>query len=145
MKITARMLAAASVALGPTVPAMEQDAKPEPQAQSAPSISDLSDLSIEETTATRCGIAFAIGQGMQQSGDERSSDWPDIQEAGGREFFVRAVVGLMDAHSLDRQTVLDLADKEVARHMESGLEEVTEMMPGCLLLLEAADLSEPEG
>lgn len=99
----------------------------------------LADLPVTEATAPRCGVAFATLEGWQKSGDLRGQEWPTVGETGGREFFVVAMVRLMDAYSLSREDVSRLVQSEVARHEADGGEAVKAMLPACLTLLEATN------
>lgn len=119
-----------------------QAAPPAPDSPdaAAPTITDLSQLPIEQAAAPRCGVAFAIMEGIQQAGDERAKQWPDIETSGGREFFVQAVGKLMADNGLDEQSVLNLVEREVARLSSDNYERAHEMMPPCLLMLEASGL-----
>lgn len=103
------------------------------------------EIPITQATAPRCGVAFAVAQGLQDAGDERASDWPDLKAAGGQEFFVRAMANLMDARALDRPAVVTLVEAEVARHRADDYAQLSQMMPGCLLLLEASPDLRGEG
>lgn len=105
-----------------------------------PAIADLSELPIEEATAPRCGVVFAIVEGAQTAGDARAAQFPDLKQNGGREYFVRAMAGLMERRGLGRDAALTLVGKEVERLSEDSFEGAFDLMPPCLLLLEAADL-----
>lgn len=94
------------------------------------------DLLIEEATAPRCGVAFAIVQGWQEAGDARGGAWPDLKAAGAREFFLRAMVRLMDTHNLKRADVTRLVEAEHARHQSDDFADIAAMMPSCLALLQ---------
>lgn len=96
------------------------------------------DLSVEEATAPRCGMAFAIVQGWQEAGDERGNAWPGMKEADAREFFLRAMVRLIDRYSLERSDVTRLVNAEKARHQRDNFTSVEAMMPACLILLDAS-------
>ncbi|EAQ28928.1 hypothetical protein NAP1_15053 [Erythrobacter sp. NAP1] len=99
----------------------------------------LEDLPVTEATAPRCGVAFATLEGWQKSGDPRGSEWPTMTETGGREFFVVAMVRLMDTYALNREDVTRLVQSEVARHEADGGEAVKAMLPACLTLLDATN------
>ena len=93
-------------------------------------------LPIEEATAPRCGMAFAIVQGWQEADDTRGKQWPSMAEANAREFFLRAMVRLIDQYSLERPDVTRLVEVEQQRHQAGGFASVEAMMPACLALLE---------
>lgn len=100
----------------------------------------LADLPITASTAPRCGIAFAMVDGWQAAGDPRGAAWPNIAEAGGREFFVVAMARLIDSHGLEREDISRLVEAEVARHQADNGEAVAAMMPACLSLLETSGI-----
>ncbi|WP_298307716.1 hypothetical protein [uncultured Erythrobacter sp.] len=110
-----------------------QSATPAPAAPTS-----FADLPIEQTTAPRCGTAFAIVQGWQEAGDERGAAWPNMEEANAREFFLTAMVRLIDAYTLDRSDVTRLVEAEKARHQADNFVSVEAMMPACLALIEAS-------
>ena len=93
-------------------------------------------MPVTVSTAPRCGIAFATVEGWQDAGDERGARWPDIQALGGREFFVQAMVQLIDRYGLEREDVQRLVAAEVASHDADGGAAVQAMMPACLTLIE---------
>ncbi|MEP0393126.1 MAG: hypothetical protein ABJ205_00110 [Erythrobacter sp.] len=98
--------------------------------------SSFADLSLEEATAPRCGVAFAIVQGWQVSGDTRGGAWPSMEEVGAREFFLGAIARLMDKYGLERSEVSTLILGETQRHQTDDFARVQAMMPGCLVLLQ---------
>jgi|GEM_PF-1704615 len=95
------------------------------------------DLTIEEATAPRCGIAFAIAQGWQEAGDARGQALPELKGTDAREFFLTAMVRLIDRYGLERSDVVALVQSETARHRANDYSEVEAMMPACLVLLDA--------
>ena len=98
--------------------------------------SSFADLSLEEATAARCGTAFAIVQGWQESGDQRGGAWPRMKEAQARAFFLRAMARLIDRYDLARSDVTRLVDAETERHLGDNFASVQAMMPACLALLD---------
>lgn len=96
------------------------------------------DLSLEEATGPRCGVAFAIAQGWQEAGDPRASELPNLEQADAREFFLTAMVRLIDRYDLEHEDVVKLVEAETARHQANGFADVYPMMPACLVLLEAS-------
>lgn len=96
------------------------------------------DLSVEEATAPRCGVAFAIAQGWQEAGDARGESLPNLKAANAREFFLTAMVRLIDRYSLERADVTKLVRAETARHRANDFADVAAMMPACLVLLDAS-------
>jgi hypothetical protein len=108
---------------------------------SSPGVASFEDLPIEQTTGPRCGVAFAIVQGWQEAGNARGGAFPNMAEANAREFFLIAMVRLIDAYSLERPDVTRLVEAEKARHQADNFATVEAMMPGCLALLELSSTS----
>ncbi len=100
----------------------------------------LADLPIQQATAPRCGIAFAIVQGWQDQADPRGEAWPAINQGKGREFFVVAMARLSDDYNLTNEDVTRLTLAEVERLSAQNGQAVSAMMPACLTLL---DISQP--
>ena len=95
------------------------------------------DLSQQSRALLRCSAAFALVSHGQQAGNEAALKWPQL-ETRGREFFVRTMAALMDAHDLSRSEVGKLAFDETMRLMAEPRESREEMIPACLLLLDAS-------
>lgn len=111
-----------------------------PQAPDAPATSpEALDLSAEQSASLRCGVAFGIVAGGQEAGDERALAFPPM-EPRGKEFFVRTLARLMDEKNLTREQVFALAMGQMAELGDGGIESVTEMMPACLMMLDASGL-----
>ncbi len=91
-------------------------------------------LSQENRAAIRCSAAFAMVAHGQSIGNEAAQKWPDLGTRG-REFFVVALAQLMDDTGLERAGVTRLMTQEAQRLWDSG--ELDEVMPACLLMLEA--------
>jgi len=108
-------------------------------APTAPAIASLDELPIEQTTSARCGIAFAVVEGMQKAGHPGANELATLEGSGAREFFVLAMVRLMDETGLDREALEQIVGVEVQRHMAEEGRSALEMIPSCLLLLEASD------
>ncbi len=106
----------------------------------APPVTDLAQLPIAEATGPRCAVAFAIVGQWQKAGEARGQKWPDMEAGGGREFFVQAMAGLMDARGLDRAALVQLVMRERARLLNAGDAEIAGMMPACLTIKQAAGL-----
>lgn len=113
-----------------------QAAAPTPPA----ALTELSQLPITEATGPRCAIAFALVGQWQRAGEARGTRWPDMETSGAREFFVQTMAQLMDARGLDRAALLDLVARESERMQGEGEERIAEMMPGCLMVKQAAGL-----
>lgn len=121
------ILAMAAFAFTPIALQAEQSAP----LQSAPAV----ELSHESAALLRCSAAFALVSFGQQNGSQTAQKWPQI-DPRGREFFVRALARLMDDTGLDREGVSQLASAEAQRLLDE--EQVDEVMPACLLMLEAS-------
>jgi hypothetical protein len=99
----------------------------------------LEDLTIQESAALRCAVAFAFISDWQKDGDARGAAWPGLEEDGGREFFVRTLAQLMDRRGLDRRGVFDLVALQTDQ-LKSAPDEIPAMMPACLMMKSAAGL-----
>lgn len=113
---------------------------PDAAAPAPAPVTSLDELPIAEATAPRCAIAFALVGQWQKAADPRGSAWPDMETGGGREFFVQAMAELMDARALDRTALLDVVARETERLQAAGDDRITGMMPGCLMIKQAAGL-----
>lgn len=102
--------------------------------QAAPAAPDLSQ---EQRALLRCAAAFAIVADGQARGNAAARQWPPL-ETRGREFFVRALAQLMDQTGLDREGINRLASGAAQGLRDRG--EVDQVMPSCLLMLEASGL-----
>jgi hypothetical protein len=94
-------------------------------------------LTLEQSTALRCSAAFAIVAADQAAGDAKALAFPPLAQRG-REFFVRASAQLMDETGVTRADVAALLQDEAQRQRGSGT--TAEIMPACLLLLDASGL-----
>lgn len=103
-------------------------------------IEDLAQLPVGEAAAPRCGVVFAIVEGLQQAGNEGAKQWPDLASSNGREFFVRAMAKLMDDRGLDREQVEALVHREVENLSGDDRNRIDELMPPCLLMKQASGL-----
>ncbi|MGB3806653.1 MAG: hypothetical protein WA936_05590 [Erythrobacter sp.] len=109
-------------------------------AETAP-IETLDELPIEQAAAPRCGIAFAVVSRWQKTGDPRGDEYEDVEESGGREFFVRTMANLMERRDLSREELLALVETEVqALDNVEGAQRIEGMMPACSLMKETAGL-----
>jgi hypothetical protein len=98
-------------------------------------------LPIEQAATARCAFAFATVSRWQKADDARGRAFPDIAAEGGREFFVQAMAGLMDAAALTRADVMALAAQEAEGHGQpGGTERIAAIMPACLMMKSAAGL-----
>ncbi|QKG70586.1 hypothetical protein [Erythrobacter mangrovi] len=94
-------------------------------------------LDIQQQTALRCSMAIAMAAERQRAGTVGDHAWPDLSERG-REFFVRSLAQLMDDTGLTREGLVKQARPEVDALQQPG--RLAEVMPGCLLLLDASGL-----
>lgn len=94
-------------------------------------------LTIEQRTALRCSVAFALVAEGQARGDAAMTAYPAIGERG-REFFVRTSARIMDETGLSREAVAGLLGAEVESLREE--EALDRVMPPCMLLLDASGL-----
>ena len=92
-------------------------------------------LTQENKAAIRCSAAFAMVAHGQSISNADAQKWPDLGTRG-REFFVVALAQLMDQTGLDREGVSELVTAEAQRLLDAG--EVDQVMPACLLMLEAS-------
>lgn len=107
------------------------------QAQTSGTQPVTQELSLEQRSALRCAAAFALGAQAQREGQAVAQDWPPLGQRG-REFFVRTAARLMDELALPRETVAAMAMREAEALQASG--EVAQVMPTCLMLLDAAGI-----
>lgn len=94
-------------------------------------------LTMEQQTALRCGVTFGMVAGAQEIGDGQAMTYPPM-EPRGKEFFVRTMARLMDEQGLTREQIARLALAEVNEMKTGGMARVKEIMPACLLMLEAS-------
>jgi hypothetical protein len=94
-------------------------------------------LTAEQQTLLHCSATFAVVSGRQHAGDKAALAFPDVT-ARGREYFVRALVELMDQVHLDHDTVAKMVQAEASRLQDSP--ELLAGMPACLASLEASKL-----
>ena len=83
----------------------------------------------------RCSAAFALVSFAQANSDAEARKWPQI-DPRGREFFVRALAQVMDSTGLGRDAVAALVESEARALLDRG--EVDQVMPACLLMLDAS-------
>lgn len=126
--MTLRSLAAVVLAVA-AIPAAAQ--RPLPPSPNTPQLTD------DQRTLLHCSATFALVSGRQHAGDKAALAFPDVT-ARGREYFVRALVELMDQAHLDHDAVARLVQAEAARLQDSP--ELLAGMPACLASLEASKL-----
>ena len=95
------------------------------QVASAAPAAPLPDLTLEQS-------------GAQRAGEDGAAGYPVMAERG-QEFFVRTTARLMDELGADRRTIMGLVMREHAALAETP-EQLDEVMPACLMLLDAAGL-----
>ena len=97
-----------------TVAALALAAAPAAAQQPPAANSSTPQLTDEQRTLLHCSATFALVSGRQHAGDRAALAFPDISQRG-REYFVRALVQLMDDAGLDRATIVKLVQAEAAR------------------------------
>ena len=95
------------------------------------------ELTIQQKTALRCSVAFALVAERRIVGHRRIAPRLPLGERG-REFFVRSSAQIMDETGMSREAVAELLAAEVAGLQEP--ETLASVMPPCLLLLDASGL-----
>ena len=120
----------ALVLLAPS--AIAQDATP-PAPSSGSAV--MPELTASQNAAYSCAMTFALVSKCQKADDDRGASYPDMEEGGGKEFFVRTLAMLMDALGLERQQVVQMAIDGVAAAEAEGEETVGRRMTACLPML----------
>ena len=108
-----------------------------PAPQDAPAADALSPLPADQQGAIRCSAAFALVAERQRQGDEAALVYPPVGERGG-EFFVRTGARLMDETGMTRDAVEARLRTQAGVILAEG--SLDEIMPACLMLLDAAGL-----
>jgi hypothetical protein len=108
------------------------------QVASAAPAAPLPDLTLEQSGALRCSVAFGRVHKAQRAGEDGAAGYPVMAERG-QEFFVRTTARLMDELGADRRTIMGLVMREHTALAETP-EQLDEVMPACLMLLDAAGL-----
>lgn len=95
-------------------------------------------LGLQQQTALRCSAAIAVASALQESGDAPAmEDYPPLAERG-REFFVRSTAKVMEETGMTREQIAAALEAE-ARDLAKP-RRLQEVMPACLLLLDASGL-----
>lgn len=116
-------------------------ASPAPAAPEANAVVTIDMLPIEQAAGARCAIAFATVSRWQKTGDARGQGYPDIEAAGGREFFVRVMAKLMEDTGLGREDIAVLSARALEDYeTPEGAARIKAMMPACELMKSAAGL-----
>jgi hypothetical protein len=120
-----RIAILAALALTLAAPALAQQARPAPQ------------LNDDQKTLLHCSATFALVSGRQHAKDPQALAFPDVTERG-REYFVRAMVQLMDQAGLDHDAIRSLVAQEAAGLQDPAV--LYKQMPACLASLQASGL-----
>lgn len=94
-------------------------------------------LTMEQQTAVRCSVAFALAAQRQKAGAGADPGWPDLSTRG-REYFVRTMAQLMDETGVTRSGLAQYIQPETAALEAPG--QLEQVMPSCLVMLEASGL-----
>jgi len=108
------------------------------QVASAAPAAPLPDLTLEQSGALRCSVAFGLVHKAQRAGEDGAAGYPVMAERG-QEFFVRTTARLMDDLGADRETIMALVKRESADLLDTP-ERIDEVMPACLMMLDASGL-----
>ena len=108
-------------------------------AQPAPPATEAPQLSLEQATGLRCGVAFALVAQGQQAGDPAALAYPAMNPRG-KEFFVRFMAALMEDPRFSRDLVTSLAMRETQELARGGPDALSAVMPACLQLLDLSGL-----
>jgi len=95
-------------------------------------------LTLEQSSALRCSVAFGIVHRQQAGGDASAAQYPAMATRG-QEFFVRTTARLMDDLDADRETLMALVKLE-STDLLAAPERIDQVMPACLLMLDASGL-----
>ncbi|MFC4256867.1 hypothetical protein GRI97_14915 [Altererythrobacter xixiisoli] len=96
-------------------------------------------LMLEHRAMLRCSAAFALVAAEQQRAPGGMTAYPPLS-GRGREYFVRAVAQVMDDTGLPRQEVVAELEREARDLSAAG--RLEQVMPACLLALEASETGE---
>ena len=108
-------------------------------AQPAPPATEAPQLSLEQATGLRCGVAFALVAQGQQAGDPAALAYPAMNPRG-KDFFVRFMAALMEDPRFSRDLVTSLAMRETQELARGGPDALSAVMPACLQLLDLSGL-----
>jgi len=120
-----RLPIVAALLLALAAPSLAQQARPAPQ------------LTDDQKTLLHCSATFALVSGRQHAKDPQALAFPDVTERG-REYFVRAMVQLMDQAGLDRDAIKALVTQEAAGLQDAAV--LYKQVPACLASLQASGL-----
>lgn len=105
--------------------------------QAAPATTATPALSLDQRTALRCAVAFALTAEAQARGDAAATALPPMAERG-REYFVRVSAKLMDDLGLTREQISAVARTEAMALVKAG--EAPQVARACLPLVDAAGI-----
>ncbi len=94
-------------------------------------------LTLPQQTSLRCAAAFALVESDRAAGSASHAGYPELR-VRGKEFFVRTAARVMDETGSTREQVQQMLQSEVAGLSQPG--RLGEVMPACLLLLDASGL-----
>ena len=120
-----RLALITGLALALAAPSLAQQSAPAPQ------------LTDDQRVLLHCSATFALVANRQKAKDPQALAFPDVTERG-REYFVRAMVQLMDQAGLDEEAIRSLATAEASRLLEPTT--LYKQMPACLASLQASGL-----
>lgn len=105
--------------------------------RAAPALQPVPELDLEQHTAVRCAVAFALTAEAQARGAPEATSLPPLAQRG-REYFVRVSARLMDDLALDQQQVADLLGAQARTLAQQG--DAPAVARACLPFLDAAGL-----
>jgi hypothetical protein len=98
---------------------------------------NLPQLTLQQQTSLRCSAAFALVQRDRNAGTADHAEYPEM-EVRGKEFFVRAGAQIMEETGAGREQFEAMVFAEIEALSEP--QRLAEVMPGCLLLLDASGI-----
>lgn len=98
---------------------------------------ELPQLNLAQQTSLRCSAAFALVQRDRNGGTDKHPDYPEMEERG-KEFFIRTGIQLMEETGIGEAQYEELIFAEI--DSLSAPQKLAEIMPGCLLLLDASGI-----
>lgn len=95
-------------------------------------------LTLEQSSALKCGVGFAMAERIKSGDGQVSAPSPRLR-ARGREFFVRSAARIMDETGANRDAIAALVSAQSAE-LRAKPEQIDAIMPACLLLLDASGI-----
>lgn len=108
--------------------------------EAATEINSLSDLPVAEAAAARCGVAFAMIEGLQKAGAPGIEEWPSIESINGKEYFVQTVAKMIEERGWSREKVMSLVQKEADILKADLPDRLNELRTACLAMKESSGL-----